>query len=212
MTTKSILKILSEMMADPRAKHYGAGYFQNIHNRNIVPLEYDDLGPHGDHDGYIGMPKYSDALGIDSNRARAFTEGVYGSYDDTVPKELQDYYDNSMYVPRGSSFPGYDDYFMKKYGMSPDEGTYDHFPELLRYRLWPGADKTLSITGATDLTPDVVHSIRDFHKRAQVDPSNTKKVVVSLEGNEAPTFQTIEGDDVYDPKTLIRALLQKYGQ
>lgn len=209
--SKPVLKLLSEMMADPRFERYGAGYFQNVPKRRIVPLDYGDLGPHGDHDGWISLGNHAEQLGLDPHRAKAFQEAHFGNYGaDEPPPNIKDLYDRGTFGAYGESMPELADYFFQKYGMGMDEAADQQWPDLLRYRLWP--DRLLTVTGdEMDDQAKIARAVRDFSDQVQLTPENTKKLSVYAESPSGkPIRKEVSGPELYDPNELMKALLSKY--
>ena len=63
---------------------YGKGWWYNSSNKQLHEIPHGDLGPHGDHDGWISVGDNAKKLGVDPKVASAWQEANYGFM---LPKE-----------------------------------------------------------------------------------------------------------------------------
>lgn len=139
-----VLKYLGKGMA---SSQYGKGWFYNKLKNILQGIPSGDLGPHGDHDGWIGVAKNARQLGIDPMDAKIFQRGNYGfilpkSWADEaraageLTDESKRVYYNAML---GDEMPSVERRFEELYGLSPQDaagGVNQEWP-LSRLRAWP---------------------------------------------------------------------------
>ena len=136
-----------------KAFDYGRGWWLNRDKGIIKEIANADLGPHGDHDGWIGIAKNARALGVDPKEAKAMQRGTYGYY---LPRKMTEEWiaeggkpaleqGRAMYMPMmGDEYAPANALFEKLYGMTPRDaaeggvlGAGSSLDSLVRARLWP---------------------------------------------------------------------------
>lgn len=60
------------------SEHFGSGYWFNIQTEKLIPMDPSELGPHGDHDGWMALSDHAEQLGINKRSAAAFQVAVWG--------------------------------------------------------------------------------------------------------------------------------------
>lgn len=58
--------------------HFGSGYWYNIVQQKLIPMDSGSLGPNGDHDGWLTIGDNAEKLGIDKKTATAFQVATWG--------------------------------------------------------------------------------------------------------------------------------------
>ncbi len=139
---------------------FGKGWFYVRGEGRLQPIDKGDLGPHGDHDGWISVGDNAEKLGLDLKKAEAFQAATYGFVAEDGPLAAfaigQDY----KYVdPWAENGPDFEKAFAEKYGFSPDEARSFRFPELMRIRYWP-ASKFVSID-VTEISNQTAREVAD---------------------------------------------------
>ena len=158
---------------------HGKGWWYNTENKRLLPIDSGDLGPHGDHDGWIGVGNNAEKLGVDPAVALRFQEGSYGFMaskedvqkaiqrgeldpkDPSIAKDGEYYYSKSY----GDSIPTFDEVFERKHGSSMEEAAFSGLPEelssLVRIRQWPSGMFTYSMQTQPDnrVVQDIVNTM-----------------------------------------------------
>lgn len=154
---------------------FGRGWFMNKNNKTVKELLPADLGPHGDHDGWISIAKNARALGVDPRDAKAMQRGSYGFF---LPRKMSEEWvasggspmitnGRAFYSPMlGDSYQPAEDLFYELYGTYPYEagaggvlGAGSSLDQLLRARLWP--NKVFSTDSVTGVLPDDLRNLWD---------------------------------------------------
>jgi len=143
---------------------FGKGWFYNTNKRKLIKIDSSDLGPHGDHDGWITIGDNARKIGVDPKKARAFQDASFGFMVKSKKDPFYPYADEDGYVdPNDPSLLENKDFlnlFKKKYGMSIEDARNIRFPQLIRIRLWPRG--FLSIDLPEDVTNKHVKYIHDI--------------------------------------------------
>lgn len=177
---------------NPLAKSglFGKGWFFNKKDSQLHGIDPSDLGPHGDHDGWISIGDNAKKLGLDENEAKAFQTAVWGSQTD-IPekyKALEDEFygkgylkGEDEYYPDDELHSLYEQFFKEKFGMSPQKAKENAtFEDLIRVRYIPKT-QTLSFTKYGQDTGEPINKlIKYVDKMVKQDPSllnDVKKVV-----------------------------------
>ena len=124
---------------------FGRGWWYNQENERLLPMDPKDLGPHGDHDGWIAIGDNAHKLGIDQEKAMSLQRGTYGMLLDETPnpdewKRLLEDTGQPDADPRSYISP--DDFyegdgrelFERTYGSSPMSYPDSTFDDLIRMR------------------------------------------------------------------------------
>lgn len=180
---------LSYLRKALKPSRYGRGWFFNPEKRILADIGSEDLGPHGDHDGWIGIGRNARALGIDPQTAKMIQRGVYGFY---LPKNMSAEYaasvEDAPFMTRGrahyatafgAQYSPADDLFERLYGAPPDPGMMGgaiaQLP-LARLRAWPSGkagDPRIDVLSVTnnEITPNEFRDIWDqIGPELSVDP------------------------------------------
>ena len=68
-----------------RSGKQGLGWFRNHPNRVTHKISGNDLGPNGDHDGWISIGENARSLGVDPKKAEAFQRASFGFNPSQMP-------------------------------------------------------------------------------------------------------------------------------
>ena len=144
---------------------HGKGWWYNSDNKQLHEIPQGDLGPHGDHDGWISVGDNAKKLGVDPKVASAWQEANYGFM---LPKEkvqlgikTGEINPKEHYIdPKGDMYynPTYgdrlniaDQHYYDKHNM-PIEN-YEMTPppkeleNLVRIRQWPSGHVSFNLSG-----------------------------------------------------------------
>lgn len=138
---------------------FGRGWWFDSKSRNLHAIDAGELGPHGDHDGWITVGDNAQKLGVDPKKASAFQLATYHIYEpgknpiiDSFFKEHPEF-DSKFNVNspewEGGTFPPsispeFDRAFERHFGISPEEAGAWRPESLSRVRLWPDGHMTVS--------------------------------------------------------------------
>jgi len=143
---KSYMEFITE------AEGHGQGWWHNTKTGKTHAIESEDLGPNGDHDGWIGIHKHAQELGVHAPHARAFTHAQYGAMVSDLPKEhhaeamkiAQKFGEGpeNHYVdfPFNRDDHAHEELFHRVHGMESHEALnfpHEEASHLLRVRKWP---------------------------------------------------------------------------
>lgn len=179
----------------------GKGWWLNKPKNIVKEIASSDLGPNGDHDGWIGIGRNAKDLGVDPIEAKAMQRGSYGFYlPQKITKEWLDQGGTPMDVTRGRAFyqPTMgDDFgpanelFENLYGMEPWEaatmvGSGNTLDDLMRVRLWLDKSelpKELSVDSGSGVTPGALRQWYDAVNATEYLPPDIPVSVVDDKGN-----------------------------
>jgi len=127
--------------------NFGRGWWFNLRNGRVVEIMHSDLGPHGDHDGWISLGDNAESIGVDPQKAKLFQAATYGfmvSPDDPRIADIDgaddlDLIDGQLFV--NPLNPSTDDgveraIFVAVFGVEPEAHLNPDFEELVRLRYW----------------------------------------------------------------------------
>ena len=148
------------------AGHHGDGWWWADVPRRLFQISDVDLGPHGDHDGWVVIDQHAKALGVDATAALAYVMSTYGASDARFHAAVpEDYKGDGAHVYSPDEIDGYPprpEYelaFRERFGQSYLAARRQTFPKLLRVRLW--GNGLLTITGRGVPSVDVWRRCRD---------------------------------------------------
>lgn len=180
-----------------RDSEYGRGWFYNPKNNSLHKIDSEDLGPHGDHDGWISIGENAKKLGIDEKEAAAFQTATWGPRLDTanpyvkelieqLPAEAKKNEDTLYeWFDEHRGTPAFEKLFQKVFGTDSNfaAGTT---PELVRIRRWPGRKGDadfLSITEAGAIQGSPKKFVSQFMKDNPLALDGVGKVGIEYNGN-----------------------------
>jgi hypothetical protein len=145
ITSHEIITLLNE------SGSFGMGWWLSLINGRLIEMRYEDLGPHGDHDGWISLADNARKLGIDRETAQGYQDATFGFEVDKHHPLYE--YSKIGWVGEGWIFYGdfrgstkpeviqakkvISDYFVQKFGSPPEHLEHTKFPDLIRARWWP---------------------------------------------------------------------------
>ena len=153
---------------------YGKGWWYNSDNKQLHEISHGDLGPHGDHDGWISVGDNAEKLGVDPKVARAWQDANYGFMlpkekvqaglktgeikpNDPIDSNGEMYYNQSF----GDRLKIADQYYLEKHGVPIENYEMTPPPQelenLVRIRQWPSGHVSFDLTG--NANDDIVKGI-----------------------------------------------------
>lgn len=175
------------------SQHFGRGWWYNTKTGELIGIDPGELGPNGDHDGWIGIGENALRLGLDPNMAAAFQVASYGGWDESpnpLIAEMGKLHPDYVPVDTKSS-PGFEEDFERLFGM-PSEDAWTWRPDhLVRIRNYPPYANQTQGTMSVDVSGVKLGSPAKFIESVlRQDPSlmdGSNKVDVNTgEGNYKP--------------------------
>lgn len=122
--SESVLKS-SRRILRTQAKSAGRGWFYNTKTKKAFAIGDGDLGPHGDHDGWISIGDNAEKLGVDKKAAVAFQKTMYGIDTEEHPQfamfDEEGYGYVSYHEIDESLHAEFSKVFKKVFGVNPTE-------------------------------------------------------------------------------------------
>ena len=147
----------------PKEPH-GKGWWYNSDNKQLHEISHSDLGPHGDHDGWISVGDNAEKLGVDPKVASAWQDANYGFMlpkekvqaglktgeikpNDPIDSNGEMYYNQSF----GDRLKIADQHYLEKHGVPIENYEMTPPPQelenLVRIRQWPSGHVSFDLTG-----------------------------------------------------------------
>ncbi|HVX90161.1 MAG TPA: ParB N-terminal domain-containing protein, partial [Candidatus Paceibacterota bacterium] len=134
---------------------FGEGWFYNPKQGKLHKIEASDLGPHGDHDGWISIGDNAERVGVDPKAAAAMQVATWGAHPDSPNPLIREFAEKHPPVddfgtPQTHSYgnvenpTAYDRDFLQTFGIDPNTALDPARLGLTRVRKWP--DGTLSVS------------------------------------------------------------------
>ena len=157
----------------PKEPH-GKGWWYNSDNKQLHEISHGDLGPHGDHDGWISVGDNAEKLGVDPKVASAWQDANYGFMlpkekvqaglktgeikpNDPIDSNGEMYYNQSF----GDRLKIADQHYLEKHGVPIENYEMTPPPQelenLVRIRQWPSGHVSFDLTG--NANDDIVKGI-----------------------------------------------------
>jgi hypothetical protein len=155
-------------------ERYGKGWWYNSDNKQLHEISHGDLGPHGDHDGWISVGDNAEKLGVDPKVASAWQDANYGFMlpkekvqaglktgeikpNDPIDSNGEMYYNQSF----GDRLKVADQHYLEKHGVPIENYEMTPPPQelenLVRIRQWPSGHVSFNLTG--NASDDIVKGI-----------------------------------------------------
>ena len=162
------------VVPDKPKEPHGKGWWYNSDNKQLHEISHGDLGPHGDHDGWISVGDNAEKLGVDPKVASAWQDANYGFMlpkekvqaglktgeikpNDPIDSNGEMYYNQSF----GDRLKIADQHYLEKHGVPIENYEMTPPPQelenLVRIRQWPSGHVSFDLTG--NANDDIVKGI-----------------------------------------------------